>query len=293
VNGIEAPNRAAWAYEADNLIKLDNSSSSLRPDAPNGLPITAIQLSPAVFQARYQSLAFAPGHSEKHIRRLTSVARKGQELDPIKVVGFGDKWFLIDGHHRLEAYKRANWLREVPVQAMFSPLTGRDRVNWAAQVSTTENGKDRLNISDSDRCDAAWRAVVQNHGSKRQTALDFGVSERTVANMREAKLALERHGEKTGGLMSFGWRQVAYEVRRREALTDENTFDFEEAKRRKIAKRLVPVLQMRPSAQLLLELLEAARPGMAIELETVINSAKAEHRERESAEARMRAAVPD
>jgi hypothetical protein len=134
VNGISPPNRSQWAEEANRLSSLDDKENRPRIGRPNALPIDAIKQSPALFQVRYDSIAFAPGHSEKHILNLGGFAAKGQALDPVKVVAFGTNWFLVDGHHRLEAYRRAGWKLPVPVEALQSDLRGRDRVNWAAQA---------------------------------------------------------------------------------------------------------------------------------------------------------------
>lgn len=274
---IEATARGEWQNEAARLVTIDEASKRRKSNRPTVLPLAAIKQATAVFQVRHESIIFAPGSSEKHVRGLATIVRQGRALDPIKVVAFGDEWFLVDGHHRIEAYHRAGWVQEVPVEAIQSSLSGMDRVKWAAQISASENGKNRLNISDADRCDAAWRAVVLDHGSKSKTAKDFGVSETTVASMRKTKRTLMDLGE-VSELTSYGWRNALWNANRREETLRNEAFDYEEAKRRKIARRLVPVLKMRPSAAMLLDLLEAARPGITIELDAAIAIGKEDRR---------------
>ncbi len=115
------------------------------------------------------------------------------------------------------------------------------------------------------------------YGSKQKTARDHGVSESQIANMRKVKQGLlELGGEDIASMMGYGWRQASYELRRRKDNGDPSNFDYQEVLRRQLAKRLKPVLDMRPSAETLLDLLELARPGIVIELELAIIEAKAE-----------------
>ena len=266
-----------WQYEADALIKSDQLTDKLKAERPAALPIDGIKQSPAVFQVRREGLLLRPGQSAKHVETLAKVAKGGQPLDPVTIVAFGNECFLVDGHHRIGAYRLAKWNGDVPVAALQSDLSGLARVLWAAQASLSENRKDRLNITEADKQDAAWRAVVQDYGSKQKTARDHGVSESQIANMRKVKQdLLELGGEGIASMTCYGWRRAGYELRRRKDNGGPPNFDYQDRLRRELAKRLKPILDMRPSAETLLDLLELARPGITIELESAIIEAKAE-----------------
>ncbi|WP_338241611.1 ParB N-terminal domain-containing protein [Aurantiacibacter hainanensis] len=247
---------------------------------PSELQLDEINQAPAVFQVRYDSLAFSPGQSAKHVENLSKAIRSDGALDPVSVAAFGNKWYLLDGHHRIEAYQRTGWHAAIPVRPFTSPERGLPRVLWAQSLSLAENKKDRLNISGADRQDAAWRAVLQDFGSISEIASMGGVSRRQVSNMRQAKTALLEAGHKLPRLMSWGWRQAMFERRR---LDDDgpSNFDFQEKLRRDLAKRVKAALDLRPPAATLLEMLEAMRPGISLELETVIHAAKKESRNSE------------
>lgn len=268
----------AWTHEADTLASKDLSSAALIEACPSELDLAQICESAPIFQVRYDSLAFAPGHSARHIEVLSKVLRSGELLDPVTVAAFGNEWYLLDGHHRLEAYRTVGWSQPVPVKAATSATRGRERVQWAADLSLAENRKDRLNISAADKQDAAWRKVLQDAGSISAISAACGVSTRQVSNMREVKSALLEAGLKLPRLMSMGWRRALFE---RSALNGEasgSSFDLEEQRRRHLAKRVKATLDLRPPASVLLEMLESMRPGISTELETAIQMAKEEKR---------------
>lgn len=271
--GVATPNRSARKFQTDQLIKLHALGGTEALGDPKELPLASIREEPDVFQIRQDSLVYAPGGSEAHIRKLAAIVRQGQALDPVKVVAFGDAWFLVDGHHRLEAYRKAKWTRPVPVDAAHSPLEGLERVLWAEGVGAAENKKDRLNVSVADKASAAWRSVVQGSGSKAETARTFGVSERNVATMRVVKKRLSDAGFKPAELVSFGWNRALFEAKRLDG-EGAGDFDAREARKRLLAKNLVKALKLRPPAEVLLEVLEEMQPGISIELEAAIANAK-------------------
>lgn len=271
--GVVAPNRSERKVQTDKLIERHSQGGTEALGDPKELPLASICEEPHVFQIRHDSIVYAPSMSNAHIQKLSATVRQGQALDPIKVVAFGDAWFLVDGHHRLAAYRKAKWAGPVPVEAEHSPLTGLERVLWAEGLGAAENKKDRLPLSEADKADAAWRSVVQGKGSKAETARTFGVSERTVANMREVSKRLIGAGLTPDELLSFGWGRARYEDRRLHGAED-GDFDGKERRKRVLAKNLVRAMRLRPDAADLLEVLEEMRPGISLELENAIATAR-------------------
>ena len=143
------------------------------------LATTDIVTIESVFQHR--DVAAGKYDSESHIRTLTNVLKAlpadQRRLDPILVVPIDSSWICIDGHHRLEAYKKAG-VSEVPAEV----FTGG--IRQAVIVAGEANSKTKLPMSPRDRMNAAWRIVSAGLASKRETAIATGVAERTVANMR-------------------------------------------------------------------------------------------------------------
>jgi hypothetical protein len=230
--------------------------------------MTAILHEPDLFQPRFDSVAFAPGRTEAHSAKLAKEAKTGRPLDPVTVVAFGDRWFLVDGHHRFRAYQAAGWTNDIPVQAEHSPLMGPDRVEWAIGLSFAENKKDRLGLADSDKMTRAWQAVAREaSGSIATMAERYGVSPRSIAYMREIKGKLEKAGKDLDYIPT--WRRAKAEVRHLNDAGDDWTeeYDRDQRVRTALAKRLKPVMEMQAPARLLLEALEAYDPNIWVMLQ--------------------------
>jgi hypothetical protein len=243
------------------------AAKSPRSDSPDRLPRDAIHEAPELFQPRFESVFYAPGRSEAHIDKLAGEARAGRPLDPVTVVAFGERWYLVDGHHRLQAYADAGWAKDIPVRAEHRDVSGPERIEWAIGLSLAENKKDRLPLSDKDKMTRAWQAVARGAiGSKSELAERYGVSDRTIANMRSAVRNLEAGGKDVEYIPS--WSRAQAELRSLASHGDGpgKDFDYDEKTRRELARRLKPVMDVRARPMLLLEALEAYDPRLLDEM---------------------------
>lgn len=127
--------------------------------------------------------------SEEHIAtmRLLLEAAQGIQLEPVLVADMGGHLFVVDGHHRLKAYRRAK--RET----MPARVMSIDRP-MAVLVSKLVNCEERsLEMHSEQRRDAAWQylAAVTRRGAEglpegeslRGIAGRFGISKDTVSSM--------------------------------------------------------------------------------------------------------------
>ena len=261
MSSIDAPHREQRPQQRKALSKLARRPA--RADSPTHLSREEIKEAPSLFQPRFDSIAYAPGRSENHVDRLARVVREGAELDPVKVVAFGPEWYLVDGHHRLEAYRVAEWCKPIPVEVRHSELTGDARVSWAIQESVEDNKKNRLAMSDVDKMDAAWACVARGDElSIHETAVLYGVSPRSVATMRKAEKDL-RAADARFFDQIVSWQRAKSEVRRlNDADGPNGEFDYEDKRRREAARRLKGAMQMDLPARLLAEVLESYSPGI-------------------------------
>ncbi|MBX7482838.1 hypothetical protein [Qipengyuania qiaonensis] len=232
----------------------------------------------SLFQPRHDSIAYAPGRSEAHVANLAKIAKAGNALDPLTITAFGSHWYLLDGHHRLQAYHQVGWGVPVPVNVLQSDLDGEARVTWAVQESVRDNKKNRLPMSDADKIDAAWSSVARRDKlSKSATAELHGVSERVIGNMRAARKALEAAGHDCTLIVSWSAAR-----RMAEALTggerDSGASDWEEQQRRRASKKAKGVMEMDLSPLLLGQILEAYSPGI---VESMALALKAEQEDTE------------
>jgi hypothetical protein len=257
---IDPPNRSAIRWEAAQLAAQDAGGSL--DSSPDQLDREDIHEAPNLFQPRFDSIAYAPGRSGAHVAELARIAKRGTPLDPVTVVAFGDRWYLVDGHHRLAAYGEAGWAKPVPVRAVGSALRGQERVDWAIALSIADNAKNRLNISTADKADAAWLAIARKADrSKADMVATYGISDGLVADMRRVRGDLEAAGMPPAACT--GWRAAK---RERDRLRDDAgpgaPGDFGEMRRRQAAKRLQPVMEMRLPPDQLAEALEQFSPGI-------------------------------
>lgn len=133
--------------------------------------------------------------SDQHVStlRLALEASEQTVLDPIWIADIGDAetvdagLYLIDGHHRLSAYKQAR--RDV-VPASILPMTWHSAVVVSKLVNCTGRS---LALHNEQRRDAAWQyvAALTHRGaielpkgeSLRSIAGRFGISKNTVNSM--------------------------------------------------------------------------------------------------------------
>lgn len=158
------------------------------------LPIASLQTDDAL-QPRegrmvpFRDQARVDRRSEEHtgIMRLVLEGAYTNQLEPVLVAEIEGALFVIDGHHRLKAYRRA--LRET-IPARVYPM---DRQR-AVLVSKLVNCDARaLEMHREQRLDAAWQylAAVTRRGatgmpegeSCRTVAGRFGISPPTVSRM--------------------------------------------------------------------------------------------------------------
>lgn len=127
--------------------------------------------------------------SEEHIgtMRLALESTHSYQLEPVLVADVGGSLFVVDGHHRLKAYRRVQ--RET-IPARVYPMGHR----MAVLVSKLVNCGDRaLEMHPEQKRDAAWQylGAVTRQGATGMPAGDscrtvagrFGIGKDTVTNM--------------------------------------------------------------------------------------------------------------
>ncbi|MGN6552097.1 MAG: ParB N-terminal domain-containing protein [Pararhizobium sp.] len=121
------------------------------------LPLDEIAVCPAVFQPR--AVQDHDGLDARHIEALVaalgSKPADARVLDPIMVFAVGNRFYVLDGHHRHAAYHEVGGADLVPVQHFEGSID--EAVSEALRI----NAKVHLNMSREERNGAAWRLVVQ------------------------------------------------------------------------------------------------------------------------------------
>jgi hypothetical protein len=188
-------------------------------------------VAPLVFQWRSNTEDIQA--DEKHVVDLArAIARtdRPEPLEPILVIAVGGRYFVIDGHHTLDAYHTARWTGLVPVACFEGSL------QEAIITALERNNKNKLPMGDVSKLEAAWKLLVRGSANaawqrtRSEVSKDSSVSLRTVKRMAAV---LKKHGE---GVSALTWA----EARRKERATEfEPDDEWKEKKARKLAGQLM------------------------------------------------------
>jgi ParB-like chromosome segregation protein Spo0J len=143
---------------------------------PDRLSRDAITVMPELFQPR--------GMSEKHIGDLIKAIERFGEVEPLTVLPMGATAILVDGHHRLAAYEKAEKVAAIPVR--YFEGSPEEAVLEAGNA----NSRAKLPMTTQERQNYAWRLVLLDTHSKAKIARAAGVSQAQVAKMRVVRKAL-------------------------------------------------------------------------------------------------------
>jgi len=185
-------------------------------DRKTRLKVDDITTKESLFQPR-------EGLNEEHVETLRRIRKDGRQLDHVLVIQIGPQTILLDGHHRLEAYRRHPAGDQcVPVEFFAGGLD--EALDAAAEANT----KVRLQMTAEERKNFAWRRTVLGIGSIKQVARVAGIGTRTVTTMRQVRDRIANGGGPTPNTKPgfFGtWREARKAVRED---TGEASFDYDE-----------------------------------------------------------------
>lgn len=205
---------------------------------PSKLPLAAIREAPELFQFR-NPLEWA---SDAHAQEMAKTAKGGTPLAAILIWWGGNGWYCIDGHHRLEAYRRAKWPHKEPVPV--SVYEGS--VAQAMLKASGSNSQPKLNMSKAEQTQAAWELVVSltvKEASARAIARAACVSERYIFAMRKVKETLSSQ-DPARDLSSLYWhhaRELAEGIENPQKEARDDAYFYEEAVRE--GKRIADLIQ--------------------------------------------------
>ncbi|OAN45413.1 hypothetical protein A6A04_20905 [Paramagnetospirillum marisnigri] len=189
---------------------------------PDHLPISAIATETALFQPR--------GLAENHLHELIREAKNGTIFDPLVVIQIGGTAYLVDGHHRREAYLNAKVTQPVPVVYFAGS------VEEAVLEAGRANSKIKQPMTKSECQDFAWRLVRLGEYKRKQVAEAARVSLRQVSNMKDV---LKTLGEEAFEHKS--WRKALQAASGRESLSfdsDDEREEWLEARASDYARRM-------------------------------------------------------
>jgi hypothetical protein len=178
----------------EELLEIEKSTPRTQ-ERPSAIQVESLKLAEAVFQWRTFQSALAS--QVAHIKELTrALEASSKPFDPLLVTVVGDDCYVIDGHHRLQAYKEAEWSAPVPVVYFDGS------VEEARLEGLKHNVKNKLPMTKDDKFEAAWSLVKEGQKYSKSTISTLTtVAERTVATMRSI---LREHPE----AMDYSWSKA-------------------------------------------------------------------------------------
>ena len=153
------------------------------------LPRARIVVAEKVFQ--WRNTREDVGARDDHILEMANaIASTQKPLESILVFKAGDKFYVVDGHHRLAAYDTAQWTRGIPV------TVGEGSLEQAADAGLKRNSKNKRNMSHKEKKEAAWKLGKREPRLTREAIHEMTtVSPSTQDGMRRLLKKLKDAGE--------------------------------------------------------------------------------------------------
>jgi hypothetical protein len=173
---LSEPIRLTSEITLEELLAAEQTQQRIT-QRPQQLRMQLINVADQVFQWRQLDLNLA--EDERHSRELARVLTdRKQPLDPILVTLVGNRAFVVDGHHRLDAYRAAEWKRSIPVEYF------EGTVEEAREEALRRNIENKLPMTRDDKFEAAWR-LLKGDSKRTQAAIIelTTVSRRTISTM--------------------------------------------------------------------------------------------------------------
>lgn len=239
------PNSSIRDYSARELEALfTEKGHGLTDDdmSRSSEPLAKIEVAPRAFQ--FRDPTYRPGEKEQHIRNLLQALKRRQEpFDPIELFAVAGHRIVLDGHCRLEAYRRAGLSEdtEVPV--------GYFEGNFieALKRPASENTKDKLSLSQREELQAAWRLVLFDEGrgnlSLRDIAAATGAGKSTAGKMRKV---LENDNDLSFDPRERTWKEVKAGIKQAREVDEDWADKRVESWKRKLRKTLGDVPNRTP-----------------------------------------------
>lgn len=175
------------------------------------LPLRSVKTVPGVFQHRVHEAW--DNASQRHVQELKRVLKEGRDLEPILVLPVGPVFVVLDGHHRLDAYRNTMGKTSIPAEVHLGSL------EEALKLSLAGNSQDKLPMTKEGKYEGAWRLVLHTKLSKKDTADTAGVSDGLVATMRRKRSGILEAG---GDPSSMTWKEALNWGREKLEYTEED-----------------------------------------------------------------------
>jgi hypothetical protein len=205
--GIKRPSdTGATKEDIERKLATSANPKHTQGNAVVKLKANSIRVAEKVFQWRLRGYNMIP--SDDHIFDMAQAIQRTGELDPILVFPVANEYYVMDGHHRLAAYRTAKWNGDIPAIVFEGSL------DEAVREALGRNNKNKLPMTPQDRTAAAWRLTKECKPGEWADSITgtmalCAVGKGTVNRMRAAWTDL--HNGQYGDvekLEDLSWRQA-------------------------------------------------------------------------------------
>src|SRR5262249_48790517 len=171
---------------------------------PKVLPLSEIHVARQVFQWRMRGRGVF--QKRQHVLDMARALQdEGTRLPPLLVYLIGERFFVLDGHHRLDAYHTAGWTEPISIDVFDGSL------EEARTLALKLNSRTKLPMSRDDKSEAAWTLTKTTDLSIARVHELSTVSPRNISYMRAAWREVREHFESREGRPTFGNRYASIE----------------------------------------------------------------------------------
>jgi ParB-like chromosome segregation protein Spo0J len=239
---------------ATYLERLEQSEPR-REGAPSELALSDIQVAGKVFQWRLPDEDVLA--DTRFVQELVDALEVQEEprspFEPLLVLPIGQQFYLVDGHHRLDAYATFGWQGTVPVEVFPGNLQDAILEAWK------RNAHNKLPMTKASRFEAAWKMVKAGKLSRAEITRRTSVRRSTLTNMRSV---LAEFGKRASVRT---WAEARRLRRDQDAPSGD---DWKEAAAREIALQLAKGPKQTTDPELLAMALAMAKEGLPAQLTT-------------------------
>lgn len=223
------------------------NSGCLPTETPRSLHLNQIRMAHSVFQPRqFDDLASSETHIECLVKAIND--EPSHTLDPVLVWWSGKYWRVIDGHHRILAYKR--YFEKIKHDSCIPVSVFEGSLLEAVMESTRTNSKNKLCMSQDDKLNRSWQlTIIGGQLSKSMIAKSCKVGTATVGRMRKKLKELkpifgaEWHAE----CLAMTWKEATIYGRVQRIIDDDWEVKLAKQWSRRLAKAFGKKLASQPS----------------------------------------------
>jgi hypothetical protein len=147
---------------------------------PKTLALSELHVAPIVFQWRHGHNSAARESALHTLALARALQDSGAPFEPLLVYLIGDKYYVLDGHHRLDAYHSVQWSQKVPVTVFSGSL------KEARSKALELNSRNKLPMTQADKMEAAWELTKTTDLPIAEVNRLSTASKRIISYMRRA-----------------------------------------------------------------------------------------------------------